>query len=1011
VSLRLGSSPRTGEAARAPGNRWKPLLATALVLVVVAGAISLFAVPAVAPHASPGSIPAPRAATRDVTAPAVTPDQTTHGDLVVTAGETFTIGAGKANKANPNYFQGGNITVDAGGTLLVENTNLSFVQYIGSSGTPQQRVAHVYTFANYGTVDVYNATITTDLYVLNAFAKLNLVDYGSMNLWNSSTKFPGWIQVVGATAELTLNSSTVEANPEVATAIEPFAIIGDTSYAASVYVLDGASLYLFNSSLTDTYADNTLIFGTPGPAPLTYGQLDLTGTPVSQQLATATDSANLTLDYLYYPHGNGIAAGFGVSSAFVEANYNDSVSDSNYTATVSYMGNTYSAGVLHFAGMSSGATVASQVSGGFLSAIDSTGLLAYLNQTCSFGTTPCGMDLNLTHLSGGTVVNISEVEVVLYPSLNYNMIANDSRVVSVDSSIGLTFGDTPSGPNSKAQPYPWTSNKFLFDNTSTAYLANLTVPSAIEGVFSPSALLPDATSVVNLYRWAEFNITNTSQGVKGPVDGVVVTAYYSYNSDQLSNATASSLNNISGLNIPEFLGYVNFWDGLHGVLKYGVSNATGKASLLLASTQIDTSTTLPDGYYLGGYHVDLHGPFVAGPTWKYFAVKSYPNGVALGTPDYGVADYVTIQVPLPPPTVALSQLTGPTGAGIPLNLNDQYDTLGIVTINGPGLATIYVNATPVGSAIGGGSTVAVALGTSVNGSFVLVWNSLTNVLTPGTSYQISASATYKTAATGPITIGTWSVPATTSATGFLFEKFLGLPFWIWIAILAAVVVGILVALLFFRRQAAGKLVECGECGELIPEDATVCPKCGAQFETELVRCSRCSSTIPANSQYCPECGAQLLGKPGEGASDPERQAYADFTERFRAEAKKELGDNYTESAFWDWWKRQPTYVPFSQWKLQQTKGAPRSGMSAPPAGSESVVPESTAAGAGAPLPSGTAPQPAIAAGVGVPPPATAPAAGAAAAGPAPAGLRPCPNCGKEIPPEYLVCPFCGAVTQ
>jgi len=30
----------------------------------------------------------------------------------------------------------------------------------------------------------------------------------------------------------------------------------------------------------------------------------------------------------------------------------------------------------------------------------------------------------------------------------------------------------------------------------------------------------------------------------------------------------------------------------------------------------------------------------------------------------------------------------------------------------------------------------------------------------------------------------------------------------------------------------------------------------------------------------------------------------------------------------------------------------------------------------------------------------------------PAGnLKPCPNCGKEIPPEYLVCPFCGSVTQ
>ncbi|MGP8075632.1 MAG: hypothetical protein ACLP8Y_02705 [Thermoplasmata archaeon] len=28
-----------------------------------------------------------------------------------------------------------------------------------------------------------------------------------------------------------------------------------------------------------------------------------------------------------------------------------------------------------------------------------------------------------------------------------------------------------------------------------------------------------------------------------------------------------------------------------------------------------------------------------------------------------------------------------------------------------------------------------------------------------------------------------------------------------------------------------------------------------------------------------------------------------------------------------------------------------------------------------------------------------------------AGLKACPSCGKEIPTEYLVCPFCNAVTQ
>jgi RNA polymerase subunit RPABC4/transcription elongation factor Spt4 len=266
------------------------------------------------------------------------------------------------------------------------------------------------------------------------------------------------------------------------------------------------------------------------------------------------------------------------------------------------------------------------------------------------------------------------------------------------------------------------------------------------------------------------------------------------------------------------------------------------------------------------------------------------------------------------------------------------------------------------------------------------------------------------------------------------QKILGLiPLWLLIVIIVAALVVVAVVLLMFQRQAKGKLVECGECGNLIPEDATVCPKCGAEFEADLVRCSRCGSTIPANSQVCPECAAQLLGKGDQETTDPERQAYADFVERFRAGARKELGENYNEGAFWDWWKRQSTYLPFSQWKFQQSQGS-RSGMTAPPEnlGDDMAV----AASAGTPTPAAQPPKKggggAAAAPAASPPPArpaspparqsppaasapspvttSAPASGAAASGPV-APMKACSNCGKEIPPEYLVCPFCGAVTQ
>ncbi len=346
-----------------------------------------------------------------------------------------------------------------------------------------------------------------------------------------------------------------------------------------------------------------------------------------------------------------------------------------------------------------------------------------------------------------------------------------------------------------------------------------------------------------------------------------------------------------------------------------------------------------------------------------------------------------------------------------LNLLTPYDTVGGIEYNGSHAATIELCANLVGTGfLCSSSSIYIAYTTAIPGLFSMPWGSLSNLLTAGKSYTLTAEATYNGRSTNYTFPGVYSVPPPASSpASFLFQTFLGLPLWVWLAIAGAAVVAILLFLFFVRRQAAGHLVECGECGNLIPEDATTCPKCGAEFESDLIRCSRCASTIPANSKFCPECAAQLLGTPGEAESDPEKQAYADFTEKYRAEAKRELGDNYSEGAFWDWWKRQPTYTPFSQWSLQQGQGTPRAGMTAPPVGTETT--EEADAGRMPPKMGGgaattpTAPPTSSA----PPPPSTTAAVPPPAAGGA--GLKACPSCGKEIPFEYLVCPFCNAVTQ
>jgi predicted RNA-binding Zn-ribbon protein involved in translation (DUF1610 family) len=301
----------------------------------------------------------------------------------------------------------------------------------------------------------------------------------------------------------------------------------------------------------------------------------------------------------------------------------------------------------------------------------------------------------------------------------------------------------------------------------------------------------------------------------------------------------------------------------------------------------------------------------------------------------------------------------------------------------------------------------VANGSSLAGTVTFSTSSFGQPIPPG-QYSLVVRASFNGGErfyvfpAGVVTLTSAAAPA---------KPFYEQPLYLILIVVAAVVV-VVAALLYLRRSGQGQLVECGECGELIPAKATVCPKCGAEFEPEVVRCSRCASTIPANSYVCPECSALLLGTEGQPTSeDDQRKSYAEFIERYRAEGRKELGENYNEGSFWDWWKRQGTYQSYSAWKLQQTQGT-RSGMSAPAAErtseSESAQPPSQG-----PPPPGVGPT-GMAPGGGSPPaPPATPPVGAPLAGPAPsqAATRHCPSCGREINSDFLVCPFCGAVTR
>jgi RNA polymerase subunit RPABC4/transcription elongation factor Spt4 len=972
--------------------------ALGILAIALVGMFLLGGLPSVTGPSAPAAV-APAVGT---THPALI----THGDLVVLAGQTVTI---QPTSSSQPYYQAGNITVESGGTLIVRNTTLSVVQFVSDVGTPIQRLSHIYHFVDQGTVTFNNSILTTDTSILNDYPKLNVtVDGGVMTLFQSSFEFPGWLNVEGKGAVFTANQSSITNNTAVSLLGAEAAIAGDVAFAPAVTVTDGAQFTLLQSYYNNTYADNLTANGVPGPtigfAPPAGQAATITGAGYEiQQFNLDTDSEALVRDWL-----NPAAPIIGGS---ITVTYNTTANKISSVPTLMVNGNSFpfTYGFNFTEGY--GLVVTIPLISTAVDYLNTQGVLNFLNYTGSFGTG--GSLLNLSFGPTTGPVNISMATLTLDPALNFNLNVSGAGTTftTADSALDLTWALPPASPDQLTTPYPWYSNKVWLSGGADGFFGNLSTDVSYSGAYDQTAVVQtQGTSNATFYRWAALPITGKN---KVPIPQAQTMAFYAYGSTQANNATAAWANQLSGAS-PTLWNYVSWWDSSHGIKSYGASNARGVSYRLLTSSQLNASD-LPGGNFLGAYHVAVSTPGGgAGSTrWFNWSVTPFPYGLTYpASVDYGP----TTNFPLYTQTITLYDVQ--FGMAGTINILQTYSVSGKVSFNGTEPVLVNVTATPTG----GGSPILIAQnGDVTNGSFNFNYFPLQEILGAGT-YTLTITGYFNGATSPTVTSpNTIKVAGTASSSpGFLFQKILGLPLWLWLAIIIAVVVVLAVLfLVVIPRQARGKLVECGECGELIPADALVCPKCGAEFESDLVRCSRCSATIPANSEYCPECSAQLLGKPGAEASDPERQAYADFVERFRGDAKRELGDNYSESAFWDWWKRQPTYVPYSQWRMQQGQGASRAGMTAPPAAAAEAPmatppPQPPKGGAGGTMAASGALAPAATAPSAPPMARTAapaPAAPAAAAAPAGSGLKPCPNCGKEVPPEYLVCPFCGAVTQ
>lgn len=153
----------------------------------------------------------------------------------------------------------------------------------------------------------------------------------------------------------------------------------------------------------------------------------------------------------------------------------------------------------------------------------------------------------------------------------------------------------------------------------------------------------------------------------------------------------------------------------------------------------------------------------------------------------------------------------------------------------------------------------------------------------------------------------------------LAVPFVNLPLWILLIILAIFVAVALAITSYMRSFGLGRLVECGECGAFISESANSCPKCGTEFEREMAKCSSCHAWIPADVKKCPECGVEFTTGKAKAVDYKERMKaqYQRVVDKYRAEAGIALGHQPSEKEFLEWWRRQPTYVTFSEWLKEE----------------------------------------------------------------------------------------------
>src|SRR2546422_745658 len=467
-------------------------------------------------------------------------------------------------------------------------------------------------------------------------------------------------------------------------------------------------------------------------------------------------------------------------------------------------------------------------------------------------------------------------------------------------------------------------NTLQVDGTSNAYLYDVTIDRAEDPVLKSSwqpAYMPLAAGGnVFLLRWLQASIVD-STGF--PVSGATIWS-------TLSPSTTTAQypdNGLSTTPSARTLSYLG--KAASGANAWNHTDANGVAMIPLY-TDVITTASLPNAESFGNYQLTVAFGATTGPGGGDF--DPYP-AITADNNTKQVSVSLPVQVRTGPDlTVA------PASATMTVLQNQPFTAYALISNQGQTTAT----AVSVGAYLDGnrasevarvnGLTVVASLNQTLNvaGIGALGAHTLELIVDPANTVneggaaqdanQFANISLIVTPATTLIQPDTRTISVQRSSS-FLFQKVpvLGIEWWLFLVILAAAAAVAIGVSLYWKVYGLGKMVECGECGAFIPEDATTCPKCGVEFERDMAKCSNCQAWIPVDVKQCPECGVEFATGQLEMADYKEkmRLQYDEVIARFKQEASRQLGRNLSETEFQEWWRKQPTFLTFEDWLREE----------------------------------------------------------------------------------------------